>query len=49
MMNKRGIITDYLPWLILGLAVLVVVLILIFSLKTQGSSLIDSIKNLFKS
>lgn len=46
--NKRGIITEYLPWLLIGLAVLAVVMILIFTLKGQGISLIDKIKNLLR-
>jgi len=47
-MNKRGIITEYLPWLIIGLAVLAILVITIFLLKEKGVSLIDSIKGLFK-
>jgi len=47
-MKKRGIITEYLPWLIIGLAVLAILVITIFLLKEKGISLIDSIKNLFK-
>ena len=46
--NHRGIITEYLPWLIIGLAVLAILVITIFLLKEKGISLIDSIKNLFK-
>lgn len=47
-MGKRGIVTEYLPWLIISVAVLVIIMILIFSLKGQGFSLIDKIKALFK-
>ncbi len=47
-MRKRGIVTEYLPWLIIGLAILAVLVITIFLLKEKGISLIDSIKNLFK-
>jgi len=46
--NSRGIITEYLPWLIIGLAILAILVITIFLLKEKGISLIDSIKNLFK-
>tara|TARA_Y100000310_G_scaffold115812_1_gene114426 strand:- start:442 stop:591 length:150 start_codon:yes stop_codon:yes gene_type:complete len=46
--NKRGIITEYLPWLLIALAVLAIVIILIFTLKGQGFSLIDKIKDLIK-
>jgi hypothetical protein len=47
-MNKRGIITDYLPWLLIGLAVLAIIMIVIFTLKGQGVSLIDKIKDLLR-
>ena len=46
-MKKRGIISDYLPWLLIGIAILAVVMIAIFVLKDKGVSLIDAIKNLF--
>lgn len=47
-MKKRGIISDYLPWLLIAIAVLVILMITIFLLKDKGISLIDSIKNLFR-
>jgi hypothetical protein len=47
-MKKKGIITEYLPWLLIALAVLAIVMILIFTLKGQGISLIDKIKDLIK-
>ena len=46
--DKRGIISEYLPWILIALAVLAVVMISIFLLKEKGVSLIDQIKNLFK-
>jgi hypothetical protein len=46
--NKRGIISDYLPWLLIALAVLAIVMIAVFYMKGQGVSLIDQIKNLFR-
>ena len=46
--NKRGIITEYLPWLLIALAVLAIVIIFIFTLKEQGISLIDKIKDLLR-
>ncbi len=46
-MKKRGIVTDYLPWILIAVAVLVVVMISIFLLKGKGEGLIDQIKNLF--
>ena len=47
-MNKRGIVTEYLPWLLIGLAVLAIIMIVIFTLKGQGVSLIDKIKDLLR-
>lgn len=44
---KKGIVADYIPWLVIGIAVLVIVMIAIFLLKGQGTNLIDRIKNLF--
>ena len=47
-MKKKGIVTDYLPWLIIGIAILVIVLLSIFILRGKGVSMIDQIKNLFR-
>ncbi|GAH12481.1 unnamed protein product [marine sediment metagenome] len=46
--GKRGIISDYLPWILIAVAVLVILMITIFLLKGKGTSLIDTIKNLFR-
>ena len=46
--NKKGIITEYLPWLLISLAVLAIVMITIFFLKQEGISLIDKSKDIFK-
>lgn len=48
MVNKKGVVAEYLPWLLISLILLVIVLISIFFLKQEGISLIDSIKNLFR-
>lgn len=45
--NKRGIVTEYLPWLLIAIAVLVIIVIAIFFMKKAGFSLIDRIKDLF--
>jgi len=45
-MKKRGIISDYLPWLLIGLAVLAILTLSAYFLGGQGSSLIQSIKDL---
>jgi sensor domain CHASE-containing protein len=46
--NKKGVVSEYLPWVLIALVLLVVVLISIFFLREQGISLIDQIKNLFR-
>ena len=46
--NKKAIVMDYLPWLIIGIAVLAIVMITIFILKNKGVSLIDQLKGLFR-
>ena len=48
MRNKRGIISEYLPWIIIAVAVLVILMITIFVLREEGVSLIDKIKNALK-
>tara|TARA_Y100000310_G_scaffold117632_1_gene116377 strand:+ start:2176 stop:2340 length:165 start_codon:yes stop_codon:yes gene_type:complete len=45
---KKGIVSEYLPWLILAIVILAVVMLIIFNLNKQGTSLIDQIKNLFR-
>jgi hypothetical protein len=47
MKNKRGIISEYLPWILIAVAILVILMITIFILKGQGFSLIDKIKGAF--
>jgi len=46
--SKIGIISDYLPWLLIAIAVLVILMITIFLLKEKGITLIDQIKNIFR-
>lgn len=47
MKNKRGIVADYLPWVLIAVAVLAIMVLTIFILKGKGISLIDKIKDLF--
>ena len=47
--NKRGIVSEYLPWLLIAIAVLAILMVAILLLKDKGVGLIDSIKNLFRS
>jgi len=46
-MKKKGVISEYLPWLLIAIAVLAILMITIFMLRGQGISLIDKIKGLF--
>jgi hypothetical protein len=46
--SRRGVVAEYLPWLLIALVLLVIVLITIFFLKGKGVSLLDQIKNLFR-
>ena len=46
-LDKKGIVSDYLPWILIAVAVLVILMITIFVLRERGVSLIDQIKNLF--
>jgi hypothetical protein len=45
--NKLGIVTDYLPWLLIAIIVLVISFIAIGIMGSEGNSLIDKIKNIF--
>jgi len=46
-MKNRGVISEYLPWILIALAVLAIVMISIFVLKGKGNALVDLIKNMF--
>jgi hypothetical protein len=45
--QSRGIVSDYLPWILIAIAVLAIVTIAILLLKEKGISLIELIKDLF--
>ena len=45
--GKRGIVSEYLPWILIAVAVLVILVIAVALLKDKGISLVDQIKNLF--
>jgi len=47
LLGKKGVVADYLPWLLIGLAVFVILGVFASLLKTQGFSLIDRIKVIF--
>lgn len=46
--QKKAIVSEYLPWLLIALAVLVILSIAIFLLKEKGVNLIDKLKILIK-
>ena len=48
MKSKRGIVTDYLPWILIAVAVLVILSVTIYVMQDKGISAIDTIKNLFR-
>ena len=45
--NKKGIISEYLPWMLIAIAILAILMITLFILKGKGVSMIDKIKDLF--
>ena len=45
-MKKKGVISEYLPWFLIAIAVLAILMVTIFILRGQGISLLDKIKNL---
>ena len=46
--NLKAIATEYLPWIIIAILVLVIVFFAISKFSEQGSGFIDKIKNLFR-
>ncbi len=47
MRNKRGVISEYLPWLLIAIITLVIIMIAIFLFKGKGLEFINSLKNMF--
>jgi hypothetical protein len=45
---KKGIASEYLPWLLIALAILAILMISIFLLKGKGIEVLEGIKNLFR-
>lgn len=48
MKNRRGIVSEALPWIIISISILAILMITIFILKGKGIAVIDSLKDLFK-
>ena len=45
--NKRGVISDYLPWVLIALAVLAILVLSALLMKDKGFAFIDKIKDIF--
>jgi hypothetical protein len=45
--RKKGVVSEYLPWILIALAVLAIILISAFLMKGKGFEFIDQIKNIF--
>lgn len=48
MKEKKGIVNEALPWIIISIAILAILMISIFVLREKGVSLIDKFKGLFR-
>jgi len=48
MKDKRGIISEYLPWILIALAVLVILMFSAFIMKEKGVLILDNLKNIFR-
>lgn len=46
--NKKGIVADYLPWVLIAVAVLAILVGAIILMKDKGISIIDQIKNILR-
>ena len=44
---RKGVVSEYLPWILIAVAVLAIVMITMIILKGRGVSLIKQIKDLF--
>ncbi len=48
LIKKKGMVSEYLPWLLIALVILVIIMISVFILKEKGITLVDQIKNIFR-
>ena len=46
--EKKGLVAEYLPWILISLAVLAIILVFFVFLKEKGIILIDKLKDLFR-
>jgi len=47
-MKKRGIVSDYLPWILIALAVLTILMVAIMTMRETGIGFIDKFKDLLR-
>jgi hypothetical protein len=47
-MNRKAVISGFLPWLLIGIAVLVISVLTILLLKDKSIEFIEQIKNIFR-
>lgn len=46
--NKKGIVSEYLPWILIAVAVLVILVIGVFIMKEKGVSIVDNLNGLLR-
>lgn len=46
--RKKGIVSEYLPWILIAVAILVILMLTVFVLKGKGIEIIDNLKDLFR-
>ncbi|MDA3836945.1 MAG: hypothetical protein PF542_04950 [Nanoarchaeota archaeon] len=46
--NKKGIVSEALPWIIIAIAIMVILMFGIFIFRQKGVTVIDGVKDLFK-
>lgn len=44
--NVKAVVADYLPWILIAVAVLVILMISLFVMKNTGVSFIDKLKGI---
>lgn len=46
--NRKGIISEYLPWLLISIAILVILILAIFVMRDRGINVLDKLEGLFR-
>ncbi len=47
-LGKKGIVSEYLPWILISIALLVILMLTVFLLKGKGTEIIMNLKDLFR-